>query len=153
MNFSKELIDHLRSGGIVNSHQFIIASSALNDEGVWLCGADYMADKLVQNISDAALQIIDAIDGKGLFAFERNPNTFITLSFDFDTPFGALSMRVRNPIWIGQMPNKERLQVEFNKNKVVPLPPEFESPCSAIFSGKLPSVVFYADGTFKLIKK
>ncbi|GEM_PF-967744 len=152
MAISKELIDHLRSGGILYSENFIIASTAVNDKGVWVCGADYMTDKLVSEISDAAAQMIDATDGKGLFSFESQTDKYTTLSFDFESTLGDLSMRLRHPIWICGMQNKGGHQVDLDKNKVVPLPPEFESPCSALFKGQIPKMVFFSDGTFKLIK-
>ena len=152
MNISKELIDHLRSGGLLTSHNFIITSSALNDQGIWICGADYMVDNLVTKIPDAAQQMIDVTDGKGLFSFESKPEHFTTVTFDFESALGDLSMRLRNPIWLTNTQSIDTSQVDFDKNKVVPLPPEFENPCFALFTGQLPKMMFFANGTFKLIK-
>lgn len=136
----------------MTSPNFIIASSALNNQGIWICGADYMLDNLVTKISDAAQQMIDVIDGKGLFSFESKPEHFTTVTFDFESALGDLSMRLRNPIWSVSTQNIDTSQVDFNKNKVVPLPPEFEKPCTDLYSGQLPKMMFFADGTFKLIK-
>ncbi len=146
------MIDHLRSGGTLNASHCTIASKELSNDGIWVCGADYMTDNLLASIPPSAQQMIDVMDGKGLFAFEIGKDQFKTITFDFDGALGQLSMRLRAPIWISRNTTFEGTRIIIEENKVVPLPPEFESPCSALFAGQLPRMVFFADGTFKLIK-
>jgi len=152
MNISKELIDHLRNGGILQSSEFIVSGSQPNNLGIWICAAEYMLDKLVHEISDGAQQMIEVTEGQGIFSFELSKDNFTDISFDYDSSLSDLSMRLRAPIWICPTSNKDASQNNIDTNKIVPLPPEFDSSCSALFNKKMPKMVFYADGTFKLIK-
>ena len=152
MNISKELIDHLRNGGILQSSEFIVSGSQPNNLGIWICAAEYMLDKLVHEISDGAQQMIEVTEGQGIFSFELSKDNFTDISFDYDSSLSDLSMRLRAPIWICPTSNKDASQNNIDTNKVVSLPPEFDSSCSALFNEKMPKMVFYADGTFKLIK-
>lgn len=147
------LINALKSGHILTGCKHSLAVEEFTHlSPTWVCGSDFILERLIGIIPDSLLSILDATDGKITLQIDIKNASPITCIVDYEGAIGKLSMKLNQPV--GLMANTELKNPipKFARELNVPLPPEIENAIQQLKSACTHQFCYNLDGSFELKK-
>ncbi|MEX2597179.1 MAG: hypothetical protein WEC59_09655 [Salibacteraceae bacterium] len=140
----------LKKGAVALGYSFQLLLSSGNQEGIYVCASDFMLEDLIGKFPEAVQQLLDATDASMRLMIEKSPNQWMEIILDYEGLVGNFVMQLRQPIIVISSKENDSCLLKNGRNKVIPLPPDFEKAIQQLFASKNETIRFYKDGSFKL---